>query len=188
MRQTAGLPNRNREMSHLRIRLTSRANRSPSWWLRTVRLTRFWGDVTADLLLHLGVKVDYAAVDLGALFARRTQKSPPNQGGWHMYINSSVGIDFAYPTVRLFRADGNQPNGWATSAQVEAEVAAWYEAKSADQSREQTARRNRRSAAVEERQGAAVSLDVVSGETGIFRRARTRATQSARQPKVQRPI
>jgi peptide/nickel transport system substrate-binding protein len=89
--------------------------------------------VTADPLLHLGVKVDYAAVDLGTLFARRTQKSPPNQGGWHMYINSSVGIDFAYPTVRLFRADGNQPNGWATSAQVEAEVAAWYEAKSADE-------------------------------------------------------
>src|SRR5713226_8832906 len=56
---------------------------------------KVWGDVTADLLRHLGVKVDYAAVDWGTLNARRTQKSPPNQGGWHMYVNTAFGIDFA---------------------------------------------------------------------------------------------
>jgi hypothetical protein len=38
--------------------------------------------VTVDLLRHLGVKVDYAAVDWDTLVARVQQKSPPNQGGW----------------------------------------------------------------------------------------------------------
>ena len=32
-----------------------------------------WGDVTADLLTRLGVKVDYAAVDWGTVVARRAR-------------------------------------------------------------------------------------------------------------------
>jgi peptide/nickel transport system substrate-binding protein len=94
---------------------------------------KVWGDVTVDLLQRLGVKVDYAAVDWGTLNARRTQKSPPNRGGWHMYVASAFGIDFAYPTIRLLRADSNLSNGWASSAQFEAEVAAWFDAESADE-------------------------------------------------------
>jgi peptide/nickel transport system substrate-binding protein len=94
---------------------------------------KVWGDVTVDLLQRLGVKVDYAAVDWGTLIARRPQKSPPNQGGWHMFVTSLYGVDFADPTNRFFRADGNQPNGWASNMQVEAEVAAWYDAKDADE-------------------------------------------------------
>ena len=48
-------------------------------------------------------------------------------------VNSAFGIDFAYPTIRLLHADGNLANGWASSAQVEAEVAAWFDAKSPDE-------------------------------------------------------
>src|SRR5262249_22477559 len=44
-----------------------------------------WGDVTADLLTRLGVKVDYAAVDWGTVVSRRAQKSPPGQGGWQIF-------------------------------------------------------------------------------------------------------
>jgi peptide/nickel transport system substrate-binding protein len=47
-----------------------------------------WGDVTADLLSRLGIKVDYAAVDWGTVVARRARKSPPGQGGWHMFVSS----------------------------------------------------------------------------------------------------
>jgi peptide/nickel transport system substrate-binding protein len=93
-----------------------------------------WGDVTADLLQHLGVKVDYAAVDWGTVIARIPQKSPPNQGGWHMFVTAAPAVDWADPVRRYFRADGNQVgNGFASSAQVEAEIAAWYDAKSADE-------------------------------------------------------
>src|SRR5262249_52995801 len=42
-----------------------------------------WGDVTADLLKQLEMKVDFAAVDFGTSVARTRQKSPPHQGGWH---------------------------------------------------------------------------------------------------------
>src|SRR6266849_3383298 len=96
---------------------------------------KVWGDVTVDLLQHLGVKVDYAAVDIGTLIARIQQKSPPNQDGWHMFVTGAFGVDwFADPASRAIRADGKQPvNGWASSAQVEAEVAAWFDAKSADE-------------------------------------------------------
>jgi peptide/nickel transport system substrate-binding protein len=100
-----------------------------------IQVFKAWGAVTADLLQRLGVKVDYAAVDFGTYIARTTQqKSPPNQGGWHMFVTGIYGVEFANPARRNFRADGNQAiNGWATSAQVEAEVAAWYDAKSADE-------------------------------------------------------
>lgn len=93
---------------------------------------KLWGDVTVDLLQRLGAKVDYAAVDWGTLIARRSQKLPPRQGGWHMFITSLYGIDCADPTNRFLRADGNQPNGWANSPQVEAEIAAWFDATNVD--------------------------------------------------------
>jgi peptide/nickel transport system substrate-binding protein len=67
-----------------------------------------FGDVTVDLLRRLGMKVDLAAVDFGTVIARRTQKSPPGQGGWHMFLTSYYGVDYADPTSRVLRADGNE--------------------------------------------------------------------------------
>jgi peptide/nickel transport system substrate-binding protein len=90
-----------------------------------------WGDVTVDLLKRLGVKVDFAAVDWGTEVARRAQKAPPAQGGWHVYHTAVFGVDAIDPTNKWVRAAGDQAiNGWAQSAAVETEVAAWYDAKS----------------------------------------------------------
>src|SRR6266849_1201620 len=50
-----------------------------------------WGEVTADLLQRLGMKVDLAAIDWGTVIARRTQKSPPGEGGWSMYHTGPSG-------------------------------------------------------------------------------------------------
>jgi peptide/nickel transport system substrate-binding protein len=95
---------------------------------------KVWGDVTVDLLQHLGVKVDYAAVDFGTLMARMQQKSPPKQGRWHMFVTAASGVNFADPTNSSLRADGNRVgNGFASNAQVEADIAAWFDAKSADE-------------------------------------------------------
>jgi peptide/nickel transport system substrate-binding protein len=92
-----------------------------------------WGDVTVDLLQRLGMKVDFAAVDMGTVFVRRTQKAPPGQGGWQMYLNVNVGVDFIDPSNKLIRSRGDLvANGWSTSAAVEAEVEAWYAATSID--------------------------------------------------------
>jgi len=89
-----------------------------------------WGDVTVDLLKRLDMKVDFAAVDWGTVVARRTQKSPPAQGGWHIFHTAIQGTDSVDPTNRTIRASGELAlNGWANIPQVEAEVAAWYDAR-----------------------------------------------------------
>jgi peptide/nickel transport system substrate-binding protein len=94
-----------------------------------------FGDVTAELLKRLGMKVEFAAVDWGTVIARWAQKSPPGRGGWQMVIFNSFGVDGAAdPSSGLLQADGNSPaNGWANNPQIEAEIAAWYNATSSDE-------------------------------------------------------
>jgi peptide/nickel transport system substrate-binding protein len=80
--------------------------------------------------------VDYAAIDWGTVVARRTQKAPPGQGGWHVYHTSLAGVDCVDATNKWIRADGSLAvNGWPSSPPVEAEVAAWFEAKTLDEER-----------------------------------------------------
>jgi peptide/nickel transport system substrate-binding protein len=95
---------------------------------------KVWGDVTADLLPRLGLKVDYVAVDWGTVVARRAQKSPPTQGGWNMFLTNFYGVDCVDPTCKIIRANGESAFfGWPNIPQVEAEVAAWFDAKSLDE-------------------------------------------------------
>jgi peptide/nickel transport system substrate-binding protein len=50
----------------------------------------------------------------------------------------------ADPTNRLLRANGNEPwNGWAHNPQIEAEIAAWYNATSLDEEKTVVRRLNR---------------------------------------------
>src|SRR5215468_3220826 len=104
-----------------------------------------WGDVTVDLLRRLDVKVDFAAVDWGTTVARRVQKSPPGRGGWQMNVFLSFGVDGAAdPSSGLLSADGSSPaNGWANNPQIEAEIAAWYDATSLDEEKTIARRLNR---------------------------------------------
>jgi peptide/nickel transport system substrate-binding protein len=103
-----------------------------------------FGDITADLLKRLGMKVDFAAVDSGTVIARWAQKSSPRQGGWHIFVGTPNGVESADPTSRYFRADGNQQsNGFANNPQIEAEVAAWYNATSLDEGKTIARRLNR---------------------------------------------
>jgi peptide/nickel transport system substrate-binding protein len=119
-----------------------------------------WGDVTVDLLKRLDMKVDFAAVDWGTVIARRQQKSPPAQGGWHIFHTSYYGTDCVDPTNRLIRASGDQAaNGWANVPEVEAEVAAWYDAKTLNE--EKTAVRRLNKAALDQ---------VVFAPLGLFLR------------------
>jgi peptide/nickel transport system substrate-binding protein len=103
-----------------------------------------WGDVTADLLTRLGVKVDYAAVDWGTVVARRAQKSPPGQGGWQIFHTYWYGVDCVDPTSRIIRANGDKAFfGWPNIPQVETEVAAWYEAKTLEEEKRIARRLNK---------------------------------------------
>jgi peptide/nickel transport system substrate-binding protein len=103
-----------------------------------------WGDVTADLLMRLGMKVDYVAVDWGTVVARRAQKSPPSQGGWHISHTSTDGVNCVDPTNKWNRANGDKAMfGWPHIPQVEAEIMAWYDAKTLDEEKVIARRLNR---------------------------------------------
>jgi peptide/nickel transport system substrate-binding protein len=114
-----------------------------------ISFLKAFGDVTADLLKRLGINVDYAAIDWGTVGARRAQKSPPGQGGWQMFPVWSAGVDWTNPATNKFvRANGNDAwFGWPTSPPIEAEVAAWFDAKSFDE--EKTVMRRLNKAAVD---------------------------------------
>jgi peptide/nickel transport system substrate-binding protein len=93
-----------------------------------VPVFKAWGEVTADLLKRLGMNVDLAAIDWGTAVARTAQKSPPGQGGWQIHLFwTSAGVSAMNPANGLIRANGAF-FGWPNSPQVEAEVAAWFEA------------------------------------------------------------
>ena len=106
--------------------------------------TKAWGDVTVDLLKRLDLNVDFAAVDWGTVVARRAQKKPPSQGGWHMFHTSIYGIDAAAPTSPFVHADGSSAvNGWANSPAVEGAIAAWLDATTDDGEKAAAARLNK---------------------------------------------
>jgi peptide/nickel transport system substrate-binding protein len=103
-----------------------------------------WGEVSADLLTRLGIKVDFIATDFGTVVARRAQKSPPGQGGWNMYHTDTTGVECIDPTNRSIRATGElAPIGFANSLEVEAEVAAWYDAATLDEEKAAARRLNK---------------------------------------------
>jgi peptide/nickel transport system substrate-binding protein len=93
-----------------------------------------WGDVSVDLLKRLGMNVDFVATDWGTVVARRAQKSAPGHGGWHLYHTHMFGVDSADPTNKFLRANGDKALfGWPNIPDVEAEIIAWYGAKSPEE-------------------------------------------------------
>src|SRR5215470_8156029 len=122
-------------------------------------ITKAQGDVTADLLKRLGINVDFAAIDWGTVGARRAMKTPPGQGGWQMFHTWHSGADCINPAVAIgVRASGDKAwFGWPNVPEVEAQVTAWYEAKSLDEEKAAIRRLNK------------AALDnVVFAPTGFF--------------------
>jgi peptide/nickel transport system substrate-binding protein len=122
-------------------------------------ITKAQGDVTADLLKRLGMNVDFAAIDWGTVGARRSVKTPPGQGGWQMFHTWHAGADCINPAVAIgTRANGDKGwFGWPDIPEVEAQIAAWYDAKTLDE--EKGAMRRLNKAALD---------NVVYAPTGFF--------------------
>ena len=117
------------------------------------------GEVTADLLKRMGMKVDFVATDWGKVGARRAVKTPPGQGGWHMFHTWHTGAGCINPAPNFWvRANGDGAwMGWPKSDAVEAEVAAWFDAKDLEQEKAAVRRLNR-----------AAFEHVVYAPTGLF--------------------
>lgn len=122
-------------------------------------ITKSMGDVTADLLTKMGMKVDFVATDWGTVGARRALKTPPSQGGWNMFHTWHAGADClnpaAYPAIR---ANDKGWFGWPKSDAVETQVAAWFEAKDLNEEKAAIAKLN-----------TAAMDDVIYAPTGFFK-------------------
>ena len=93
--------------------------------------TKSMGDVTAELLKSIGMKVEFVATDWGTVGARRAQKTPPSQGGWSMFHTWHAGADCVNPaSYTAIRANGDKAwFGWPDVPDVEKEVTNWFNAK-----------------------------------------------------------
>jgi peptide/nickel transport system substrate-binding protein len=103
------------------------------------------GEVTADLLKRLGMNVDFVATDWGTVGARRAVKTPPRQGGWHMFHTWHTGTVCINPALNFpARAHGDGAwFGWPKSDAVEAEVTNWFAAKTLDEEKAAVRRLNK---------------------------------------------
>jgi peptide/nickel transport system substrate-binding protein len=110
-----------------------------------IAMFKAWGEVTADLLKRLGMNVDFVATDNGTVGARMFQKSPPGQGGWQMHHAAHPGVDCINPAAnKAVRANGDDALvGWPYSPKVEAEIAAWFDAKTLDEEKTVVRRLNK---------------------------------------------
>jgi peptide/nickel transport system substrate-binding protein len=106
--------------------------------------TKSMGDVTAELLKSIGMKVDFIATDWGTTGARRAQKTPPGQGGWNMFHTWHAGADCVNPaSYTAVRANGDKAwFGWPNVPAVETEVANWFNAKDVAEEKAVMARLN----------------------------------------------
>ncbi|AWB25491.1 ABC transporter substrate-binding protein [Methylobacterium currus] len=93
-------------------------------------ITKNMGDVTADLLKQMGMKVDFVATDWGTVGTRRASKAPPSQGGWNMFHTWHAGADCINPAVYpAIRANGDKAwFGWPDLPPVEAGITEWFDA------------------------------------------------------------
>jgi peptide/nickel transport system substrate-binding protein len=87
--------------------------------------------VTADMLKRLGLNVDVATTEWGAVIKRIYSKDPIAEGGWNVFVTSFATFDMLNPaTDRVLRAAGAKGvlPGWANDEKLEALRAAWFEA------------------------------------------------------------
>jgi peptide/nickel transport system substrate-binding protein len=93
------------------------------------------GEITADLLKKIGMTVDFVATDWGTVGQRRASKNPPGQGGWGMFHTWHAGSDCASPVGNIgIRTNGEKAwFGWPDNAEIEKDIASWYDAKTLDE-------------------------------------------------------
>ena len=76
------------------------------------------GLFAAQLLRSVGVNVDLAAMDWGALVSRRAVKKPPAEGGWNIFSTTVTGITFSDPIAFTGQAANGEKSwfGWPADA------------------------------------------------------------------------
>ncbi|ONG47416.1 ABC transporter substrate-binding protein [Pseudoroseomonas deserti] len=108
-------------------------------------ITKAFGDVSADLLKRIGMNVDFVATDWGTVGSRRALKTPPSQGGWHIFHSWHAGADCINPAAyTALRANGDGAwFGWPKSDAVEAARNEWFAAPNLEAEKAAVAKMNK---------------------------------------------
>ena len=95
-----------------------------------VPIVKTQGDVTADLLTKIGLKVDYVATDWGTVGARRASREPVEKGGWNIFFTWHAGADCANPAAQpAYYTTGEKAwFGWPKSEKVQQTIDDWFAA------------------------------------------------------------
>jgi len=83
--------------------------------------------VLIDQLRKAGVNVDVQSLDWATISSRRASRSPPDKGGWNLFITSQGGPDVASPIANLwFNSSCERANvGWPCDPELMAMIAKW---------------------------------------------------------------
>jgi peptide/nickel transport system substrate-binding protein len=86
--------------------------------------------VTRDLLVKLGMNVDYVSADWGTVVQRRASKEPVERGGWSVFCTGWEGLNLSDPGGHYPVMGNGQAAwfGWPTSPRIEQLRTDWFEA------------------------------------------------------------
>ena len=88
------------------------------------------GQLSADLLRRIGIKVDLQEMDWGSVLQRRNSREPVERGGWSLYHTNWPSVSIANPAMNAtIRGQGATGwGGWYENAEVEQLTAEWLDA------------------------------------------------------------
>lgn len=86
--------------------------------------------LTRELFMNLGLKVDYQVMDWGSVMTRRANQNPPDQGGWNAFNTLWGGLTVSNPGSSYpLRGNGKKAwFGWPTDERLETLREAWFDA------------------------------------------------------------
>ncbi len=93
-----------------------------------------FGQVTADLLRHIGMNIDLAETDWGTVLQRRTSRESADKGGWSIFHTTGAALGWGSPAVSdLVHGQGAAGwYGWWDNAHAEDMAQQWLDAPDED--------------------------------------------------------
>ena len=92
--------------------------------------------VADDLLRRMGFDVDYQSLDFGTVLQRRTNKGPPEKGGWHIFITGLPSLqNVLLPASNVIRGGAAAWFGWPDVPGLETLREDWLNAPSPEEQR-----------------------------------------------------
>ena len=92
-------------------------------------------EITADALRKAGVNVDLTWSDWGSVVSRSANQSPPEAGGWNIYVTGMPGVLAFSPNTNIFAympCDRSNLAGWPCDEEVEALRTAYADAEATE--------------------------------------------------------